>query len=57
MIRAPSDNHKIIGEKLDERLDFIKNQGGKDPWGKRVDKIYRKAMGNSQAPAGNESEN
>ncbi|MFS4460274.1 type II secretion system secretin GspD [Bdellovibrio sp. HCB2-146] len=57
VIRAPSDNHKIIGEKLDERLDFIKNQGGKDPWGKRVDKIYRKAMGGSQAPAGNESEN
>jgi general secretion pathway protein D len=58
VIRAPSDNHKIINEKLDERLDNIKAQGGKDPWGKKVDKIYRKA-GGAAVPNGpvDESEN
>ncbi len=50
VIRAAADNHQMITKKLDERLDFIKNQGGKDPWGKRVDKIYQKAQGN--APSG-----
>lgn len=58
VIRAPSDSNKIITSKLDERLDNIKAQGGKDPWGKKVDKIYRKA-GGAAVPNGpvDESEN
>jgi general secretion pathway protein D len=57
VIRSPTDSNKIITSKLDERLENIKAQGGKDPWGKKVDKLYRKA-GNSGVPVEpNESEN
>ncbi|MNT68382.1 putative type II secretion system protein D precursor [compost metagenome] len=58
VIRSPTDSNKIITEKLDERLENIKAQGGKDPWGRKVDKLYRKA-GGASVPNGpvNESEN
>lgn len=43
IIRNPADSNGIIGKKLDERLDFIKSNGGRDPYGKRMEAISKKA--------------
>lgn len=42
IIRSPQDNNTIVGKKLEQRLDFIKSQGGRDPWGKTIDEIQKK---------------
>lgn len=49
IIRNSADSRKILNKKLDERVDFIKAQGGKDPWGKHIDEITRKAQAGSPA--------
>lgn len=41
IIRSEVDSHHILDEKLEERRDFIKNQGGVDPFGYKIDKITR----------------
>lgn len=43
IIRSPTDSNSIVGRKLDERLDFIKSQGGRDPYGRRMEAISKKA--------------
>lgn len=43
IIRTASDNHKLLDKKIGERLDFIKKEGGKDPHGKVIDSLPRKA--------------
>lgn len=46
IVRNSADQKNILGQKLNERLDFIKsNYGGRDPYGKTVDKMYRRASG------------
>lgn len=45
IVRSSGDSNKIISKTLDERLDYIKGQGGKDPFGAKIDPIYRKAQG------------
>ncbi|MFM6928769.1 MAG: type II secretion system secretin GspD, partial [Bdellovibrio sp.] len=45
IVRSPADSNKIISKNLDDRLDYIKAQGGKDPFGAKMDPIYRKAQG------------
>jgi len=49
IIRSTADSNAILSKKLDERLEFIKSQGGVDPYGKQMDAIYQKAQ--SPAPA------
>ncbi|WII71928.1 type II secretion system secretin GspD [Bdellovibrio sp. 22V] len=48
IVRTVSDSNAIVSKTLDDRLEFIKSQGGVDPFGKKMDTIQRKA----QAPAG-----
>lgn len=42
IIRTLSDNHKLVDKKLNERLNFIKQNGGRDPYGKKVDELPRR---------------
>ncbi|MBO9668210.1 MAG: type II secretion system secretin GspD, partial [Bdellovibrio sp.] len=49
IVRNPADSNAIISKRLDERIEYIKGEGGKDPFGAKIDPIYRKAHG--QAPA------
>ncbi len=42
VIRTRQVQNAIINQKLDQRLDFIKGQGGKDPYGSTVDEIQSK---------------
>jgi general secretion pathway protein D len=39
IIRNPGDQKAIINRKLDDRLKYIKSQGGKDPFGETVDRV------------------
>lgn len=41
IIRNPTDSHKVIARKLDQRLDFIKEQGGRDPYGRVIDEVMQ----------------
>ena len=41
IIRTNKDASNVIGERLDERLDFIKAAGGKDPFGSKMDKVQQ----------------
>lgn len=43
IIRNSSDINTVVSKRMDERLEQIKAQGGKDPWGARMDAISRKA--------------
>ncbi|MEK2645104.1 type II secretion system secretin GspD [Bdellovibrio sp. BCCA] len=52
IVRSSADSNQIVSKKLDERLDFIKSQGGVDPYGKKMDEIQRRAQGTaSDVPA------
>lgn len=42
IIRSQNDNAKLLGSKLDQRLDFIKSQNGQDPYGKTADELQKK---------------
>lgn len=49
IIKNTADSNQVLSKTLDERIDFIKQQGGRDPFGKRMDEISRKAqMGGAQ---------
>lgn len=39
IIRNSTDQKTILSKKLDERLDFVKTQGGRDPFGKTLDAL------------------
>lgn len=43
IIRTLGDNHKLVDKKLNERLDFIKQTGGRDPYGKKLDALPRQS--------------
>lgn len=43
IIRNSKDNHKNLDAKLEERLNFIKQNGGRDPYGKKIDQLPRQA--------------
>lgn len=45
IIRNNTDTNSITSKKLDERIEFVKSQGGIDPFGKKMDEIHRKAKG------------
>ncbi|MEY4616633.1 MAG: type secretion system protein GspD [Pseudomonadota bacterium] len=42
IIRNLSENQKLVDKKLNERLNFIKQNGGRDPYGKKVDELPRR---------------
>ncbi len=42
IIRSPQDQVDLVKNKLDERLRFLKQNGGKDPYGSTVDKILKR---------------
>lgn len=53
ILRSPTDVGTVVTQKLDRRLDFIKDQGGRDPYGKQMDEVREnatRAMGNTDAP-------
>lgn len=39
IVRNAEDSRRVLGKKLDQRLDFVKAQGGRDPYGKTIDEI------------------
>lgn len=43
IIRNPGDSNSVISKKLDQRLDFIKDQGGRDPFGKHLEEVSQKS--------------
>lgn len=56
IIRNPADNNAIVSKRLDERIDFIKRQGGVDPFGAKMDEIHRKVKASTgEAPAPTET--
>jgi hypothetical protein len=42
IIRSSKDHKDVFDKKMDERLSFIKAQGGRDPFGSRLDKLTKK---------------
>lgn len=44
IIRNPEDHKQVLRDKVEDRIDFIKGQGGKDPFGQKIDKLYRKTQ-------------
>ncbi|OFZ29795.1 MAG: type II secretion system protein GspD [Bdellovibrionales bacterium RIFCSPHIGHO2_01_FULL_40_29] len=42
IIRNPADQRNLLTNKTNERLRFIKQQGGKDPFGATVDKVLKR---------------
>jgi general secretion pathway protein D len=53
IIRNPSDNRQLLSRKLDQRLDFIKASGGRDPYGDVMNEIgKRTAEAASVDPSG-----
>ncbi len=39
IIRSPTDAKDILNKKVDQRLGFIKDMGGRDPYGYKIDEI------------------
>lgn len=44
IIRNPTDQRNNLTRKTDERLRFVKDQGGKDPFGSTMDKILKRQV-------------
>jgi general secretion pathway protein D len=42
IIRNGADQQRLVQEKTNDRLNFLKKNGGKDPYGATVDKILRR---------------
>jgi general secretion pathway protein D len=42
IIRNPLDQNRLVSEKTTERLNFLKKNGGKDPYGATLDKILKR---------------
>ena len=45
IIRNSGDVNQVVSKRLEDRINYIKDQGGKDPFGAKIDPIYRKAQG------------
>lgn len=41
ILRSPADQQSLLNFKAQERLNFIKQQGGRDPYGSTMDKILK----------------
>lgn len=50
VLRSSSDQQQLLGEKLDDRLHYIKQTGGRDPYGEQMDRMQkRKASATDKA--------
>lgn len=60
IIRNESDSRNMLGKKLNERLDYIKSVGGRDPYGKKIDEISASrpepSVSSAIAPAADQKE-
>jgi general secretion pathway protein D len=45
IIRNSGDVNQVVSKRLEDRINYIKDQGGKDPFGAKIDPIYQKAQG------------
>ncbi len=43
ILRSQDDSKKLLGQKLDQRLNFVKGAGGRDPYGETIDEIRKEA--------------
>ncbi|MBX2993476.1 MAG: type II secretion system secretin GspD [Bdellovibrionaceae bacterium] len=41
IVRNSDDSRRVLGKKLDQRLNYIKSMGGRDPYGETVDQLQR----------------
>lgn len=46
VVRTGDDSRSLLGEKIDERTEYIKSIGGRDPYGATVDKLQKRRAGN-----------
>lgn len=42
ILRTPKDQSRLVQDKTDQRLEFLKQNGGRDPYGATVDKILKR---------------
>jgi general secretion pathway protein D len=42
IVRSPRETKEILDTNLEERLEYVKEAGGKDPYGKKVDQIQKR---------------
>jgi general secretion pathway protein D len=43
IIRNPSDSQQVLNKSLDRRIDYIKSQGGVDPFGATMDEVQKRS--------------
>jgi len=53
IVRSPTDADQLLGEKIEQRQQYIKSIGGRDPYGFKVDEIQKKR---AQKPLTDETE-
>jgi general secretion pathway protein D len=52
VIRSAGDQQQLLGEKLDDRLHYIKQTGGRDPYGEQMDHLQQKRKASATDKAG-----
>ena len=57
IIRTPGDSKQVMMKKMDQRIDFIKSQGGVDPYGGIMDEVQKRTslVPKADAPADDNS--
>lgn len=48
VLRSGGDQQQLLSDKLDERLRYIKQTGGKDPFGETMDRVQHRKASNTQ---------
>lgn len=43
IIRTPGDSKEILSKKMEQRIDFVKSQGGVDPYGGIIDEVQKRS--------------
>ncbi len=56
IIQNSDDNSKLLGDKLNQRIDFVKSTGGKDSFGKYIDRLPRQATLNDNDSDGEDDD-
>lgn len=45
ILRNSEDHQNLLGKKMEDRLKFVKNNGGRDPFGEAADRLQKKSAG------------
>jgi general secretion pathway protein D len=45
IIRTAQDGQQLLGQKMEDRQKYIKNTGGRDPYGEKMDSLQKRAAG------------